>query len=108
MAGLRSAHDVDLVELFAVTPAEELILCDALGLDPAAERPVRNASGGPLCAHPIMSTGAIRLGEVFRQLSGRAGDRAVPGARRAIAHATQGHCLQHNIVWALGTERRWT
>jgi hypothetical protein len=25
-----------------------------------------------------------------------------------VAHATQGHCLQQNIVWVLGSERRWT
>jgi acetyl-CoA acetyltransferase len=107
MADLTRAADVDIVELFAQTPAEELILCEALGLDPVADRPARNPSGGPLCGHPTMSSGALRLAEVFRQLSGRAGDRTVPGARRGIAHAAQGHCLQHNLVWVLGTERRW-
>jgi acetyl-CoA acetyltransferase len=108
MAGLGAATQADIVELFAVTPAEELILCEALGLDPHAPRPVINPSGGPLCGHPVMSSGALRLAEAFRQLCGRAGARAVPGARRALAHATQGHCLQHNLVWILGTERRWT
>ena len=107
MAGLSRANDADVVELFAVTPAEELIVCEALGLDAKASKPAINPSGGPLCAHPIMSTGLIRLGEVFRQLSGRAGERAVAGARRGIAHATQGHCLQHNLIWVLGSERRW-
>lgn len=108
MAGLAAARDVDLVELLATNPAEELILCEAMGLDPRAASPALNPSGGALCAHPIMSTGVVRLGEVFRQLAGRAGDRAVPGARRAIAHAAQGHCLQQNVVWVLGSERRWT
>lgn len=108
MAGLGSARDVDLVELLATNPAEELIVCEALGLDAHAPKPALNPSGGALCGNPVMSTGLIRLGEVFRQLSGRAGDRAVAGARRAIAHAAQGHCLQQNVVWVLGTERRWT
>jgi acetyl-CoA acetyltransferase len=107
MAGIGGARDVDLVELTSVTPVEELILLDALGLDAKASTPVVNPSGGPLCAHPIMSTGSIRLGEAFRQLSGRAGDRTVAGAKRAIAHGAQGHCLQQNIVWVLGTEKRW-
>ena len=106
MAGLKSAREVDVVELAATNPVEELILCDALGLDPHAAKPVVNPSGGPLCANPIMSTGLVRLGECFRQLAGRAGERAVPGARRAIAHATQGHCLQHNLVFVLGADRR--
>jgi acetyl-CoA acetyltransferase len=112
MAGLRTVQDVDLVELMALTPAEELILSDAIGLPMAQAKssehgPVLNPSGGALCAHPIMSTGLIRLGETFRQLAGRAGERQVPGARRAVAHAQQGHCLQHNLVWVLGTEARW-
>jgi acetyl-CoA acetyltransferase len=65
-------------------------------------------SGGPLCGHPIMSTGLVRLGEVFRQLAGTAGARSVSGARRALAHASMGHCLQQNIVWVLGAQRRWS
>ncbi len=108
MAGLQRAGDVDLVELLAANPAEELIVCEALGLDAHATKPAVNPSGGALCGNPVMSTGLIRLGEVFRQLSGRAGERTVAGARRAIAHAAQGHCLQQNVVWVLGSERRWT
>jgi acetyl-CoA acetyltransferase len=107
MAGIGSARDVDLVELLATNPAEELIVCEALGVNARATTPVVNPSGGANCAHPIMSTGLIRLGEVFRQLSGQAGERTVPAARRAVAHASQGHCLQQNVVWVLGTERRW-
>jgi acetyl-CoA acetyltransferase len=108
LAGINTAAEVDVVELSAATPAEELILCEALGLDANAARPAINPSGGPLCGNPVMSTGLIRMGEVFYQLSGRADGRAVSGARRGVAHATQGHCLQHSIVWVLGTERRWT
>lgn len=117
MAGLANAEGVDVVELSAQTPAEELILCEALGLHAKASRPILNPSGGPLCGNPIMSTGLIRMGEIFRQLSGRADGRAASdvagrglsasGAHRGIAHAAQGHCLQHNIVWVLGTARRW-
>ena len=112
MAGLKSAAEVDVVELGSITPAEELILRDALGLPSglgaANGGPAVNPSGSPINANPLMNTGLLRLAEAFRQLSGRAGDRAVPGAKRAIAHAAAGHCLQQNIVWVLGTERRWT
>jgi acetyl-CoA acetyltransferase len=107
MAGLRDAGDVDVVELSAATPVEEYLLLDALGLDARAPRPARNPSGGPLVGHPLMMTGLIRLGEAFRQLSGRAGGHAVPGARRAIAHAANGQCLQQNLFFVLGDERRW-
>jgi len=107
MAGLAGADGIDVAELSAATPAEELILCEALGLDAQAARPVINPSGGPLCGHPIMMTGGIRLGEAFRQLAGRASGHTVAGAKRAVAHGTQGHCLQQNIVWVVGSERRW-
>lgn len=108
MAGIAGAADTQVAEILATNPVEELILCEALGVDPGGGGPAVNPSGGPLCAHPIMSTGGIRLGEAFRQLAGRAGERGVAGATRAIAHAAQGHCLQQNVVWVLGTERRWT
>jgi acetyl-CoA acetyltransferase len=108
MAGLDGAGTADVIEVAAATPVEEMILLEAMGLNPRAPRPVVNPSGGPLCGHPLMMTGLIRLGEAFRQISGRAATHAVPDARRAITHATQGHCLQQNLVFVLGNERRWT
>jgi len=108
MAGIGSTREADVVELHACTAAEELIVCEALGLDARGDKPALNPSGGALCADPIMSTGLIRLGEAFRQLSGSAGDRGVKGAQRAVVHGMQGHCLQQNIVWVLGNERRWS
>jgi len=104
-AGLASPRDVDVIELSSTTPAEELVLREAMGVEAGA---VVNPSGGPLCGHPFMMTGLIRLGEAFRQLAGRAGAHAVPNVRRAIAHAAQGHCLQQNLFFVLGSERRWT
>ena len=101
MAALKSARDVDLIELSAATPVEEMILREAMKLEPKGESgPTINPSGGPLCGHPFMMTGLIRLGEVFRRM----GDGS--GATRGIAHATQGHCLQQNLVFALGKQRR--
>lgn len=109
MAGVKRAKDVDLAELSTTTPVEEMIVREAMGLSATGDGgPVINPSGGPLCGHPILLTGLIRLGEVFRQLSGGAGNRSVPNARRAIAHASLGHCLQQNLVTVLGTERRWS
>jgi len=113
MAGLKSAREAQVVELGSTTPAEELILRDALGLASGlggkeGDGPVVNPSGSPLCGNPLMNTGLLRLAEGFRQLSGRAGERAVAGAKRAVVHAAGGHCLQQNIVWVLGTERRWS
>ncbi|MFM7142854.1 MAG: thiolase C-terminal domain-containing protein [Alphaproteobacteria bacterium] len=111
MAGLPSASAADVVELGSTNPAEELILRETLGLPTTARAqggPAINPSGSAQCGNPLMNTGLLRLAEGFRQLSGRAGARAVAGAKRAVVHASAGHALQQNVVWVLGTERRWT
>jgi acetyl-CoA acetyltransferase len=64
---------------------------DALALPPGTRV---NPSGGALAAHPIMSAGLIRMGEVARRIS--SGD-----ANRGVAHATSGPCLQQNLVCVL-------
>ena len=55
-----------------------------------------NPSGGALAAHPIMVAGLIRIGE--------AASRLMEGsAKRAVAHATSGPCLQQNLVCVMET-----
>ena len=84
---------LDVAELHAPFTHQELILRDALGLGPRVRI---NPSGGPLAANPMMAAGLVRIGEAAAQIrSGR--------AQRALAHATQGHCLQQNLVcWLEG------
>ena len=56
-----------------------------------------NPSGGALAANSLMTAGLIRFGEAAsRILSGDAG--------RALAHTTNGVCLQHNLVAVLEGE----
>jgi acetyl-CoA acetyltransferase len=82
---------IDVAELHAPFSHQELILRDALGLDDSVRI---NPSGGALCANPIMSAGLIRIGEAARAVwDGK--------ARRALAHATSGPCLQQNLVAVL-------
>lgn len=89
-AGVAGAP-VDVAELHAPFAHQEAILRDALGLD--AEVDV-NPSGGALAANPMMVAGLTRLGE--------AAARILDGtARRAVAHATSGPCLQQNLVCVL-------
>lgn len=83
----------DVAELHAQFSHDELILREALGLDGA----VINPSGGALGANPLMASGLIRMGEVARRIvAGEAG--------RGLAHATQGACLQQNLVCVLEGE----
>jgi acetyl-CoA acetyltransferase len=82
---------VEVAELHTQFSHEEPILREALGLPDGT---VVNPSGGPLAANPIMATGLIRVGEAAR--------RILDGtASRAVAHATSGPCLQHNLVAVL-------
>jgi len=86
-AGLGGGR-VDVAELCALFSPQELILRDALGLDDSVDV---NPSGGPLTANPVMATGLVRIIEAAQRIAdGTAG--------RALAHATNGQGLQHNLV----------
>jgi acetyl-CoA acetyltransferase len=82
---------VDVAELYAPFSSQELILRRALGLN--AETRI-NPSGGALVSNPVMAAGLIRIGEAAQRI--RDGE-----ADRAIAHATSGPLLQHNLVCVL-------
>jgi len=94
MAGTRAGvpdGPIDVAELHAPFAHQEIILKEALGLDDEVSI---NPSGGPLAANPLMSAGLIRIGEAAARV-------ASGGARRAVAHATSGPCLQQNLVCVL-------
>ena len=85
---------VDLAELHAPFTHQEAILREALGLGAGVKV---NPSGGALTANPMMAAGLARIGE--------AASRIWDGnARRAVAHATSGPCLQQNLVCVLEGE----
>ena len=79
----------DVAELHAPFSHQELILRQALRLDPAKTR--INPSGGALAANPVMVAGLLRLGEAAKRIHDGS-------ARRVLAHATSGPCLQQNLV----------
>ena len=90
-----AANDkIDVAELHAQFSHEELLLRDAIGI---GDETAINPSGGALCANAVMSAGLVRLGEVARRIW--SGD-----ADRGVAHATQGPCLQQNLVCVLEGE----
>ncbi len=85
---------VDVWEIYAPYTHQELILREEMGI---AEDACVNPSGGVLGAHPMMAAGLVRIGEAARRIRDGAADRAV-------AHATQGPCLQQNLVCILEGE----
>ncbi|HXY93845.1 MAG TPA: lipid-transfer protein [Acidimicrobiia bacterium] len=87
--GLTGAT-LDVLEVHTPFSHQELMVVEALGA--AAIRTV-NPSGGALPADPVMATGLIRLGVAADEIRRS-------GARRAVGHATNGPCLQHNLLCA--------
>ena len=97
LAGVKAGvgrDRIDFAELDAPYTHQELILREALGLSGDVSI---NPSGGSLCARTLFSCGLNRIGDAFARIARGEGDRAV-------AHATQGHCLQQNLVCVLEGE----
>jgi acetyl-CoA C-acetyltransferase len=61
-------------------------------------------SGGVLCTNPIGATALIRVAETALQVSGKAGDHQIGGAKLGMAHGLGG-VNQFNGVMILGSER---
>lgn len=98
-------QDLDIVELHDAFSIAELIYYEALGLCPEGASAdfltsgrttyggdvVVNPSGGLLSkGHPVGASGVAQAVEIFWHLTGQAGARQVPGARRAMSHVTGG------------------
>ena len=88
--GLRDKA-VEVAELHALWAHEEGILCRALGLAPDVRV---NPSGGAMMAATPMVAGLERIGEAAHAI--RTGQAEV-----ALAHASQGPCLQQNLLCVL-------
>ena len=99
-AGVAGVADMDGVETHDCFSTTEYMAIDHLGLTPPGQSwravedgtierggacPV-NMSGGLIgCGHPVGATGARMLHDAARQVSGRAGEMQIEGARRMRA-----------------------
>lgn len=90
-AGVATAP-IEIAELHAPFSSQELIVRDALGLDEKVTH--INPSGGALATNPLMVAGLVRLGHAARHIHDGT-------AKRTLAHATSGPCLQQNLVAVL-------
>lgn len=103
-AGL-GPEDIDVAEVYAPCTIVEVLLTEALGLCPpgggaACARAGETALGGRIpvstdggClsrGHPPLVTPLYNVHEAVLQLTGRAGERQSPGARRALVTAELG------------------
>lgn len=113
MAGIADpVKELDFAEVSEHYAYQELLWTEGLGLchpgeggkfiDSGATQiggkmPV-NPSGGVLSGNPRMVAGMTRAIECVLQLRGEAGERQIEGARRALAHGTNGPCGQQHCV----------
>jgi acetyl-CoA C-acetyltransferase len=118
MAGVTDPRrEIDVVELYDAFSYQELLWLEGMGFCPEGgagklidrgvtarngDLPV-NPSGGCLSAHAVMVAGLARLIEAAIQVRGDAGDRQIPGCKRALAQGTNGPCGQSHCVMVLGS-----
>ena len=103
----------DLAEITDVTPYQQLLALEGLGLAARGEwqeklaafgsegRLPVNLSGGVGSLNPVYCTGLIRIAEVANQIRGRVGAHQKPGIRRGLAHAASGPAMQYQTVVVL-------
>jgi len=119
-AGLSDPRKaLDVVELTDVSPYQELLAYDALGLsgkskwrddvlsgvfDRGGDLPV-NPSGGVAAINPVFCTGLIRIAEAARQVQGKAGRHQIDNARTALGHAASGFAMMYQTVLVLGQNK---
>jgi acetyl-CoA acetyltransferase len=93
-AGVHARGPIDAAELHVQYAHEREILVRALQLESGTD--VRPATGA-IAANPVMAAGLARIGEAAQRIIDG-------GAKRAVAHATSGPCLQQNLVCLLEAE----
>jgi acetyl-CoA acetyltransferase len=94
-AGLRSAADLDVVELESQTGYHEAAYVRAFGIE--AEATI-SPSGGPFAQNPLFCTGLVNAVEAVLQVAGAAGPMQRANVSRAAAHGCHGYAQQGNVV----------
>jgi len=109
--------ELDVAEVYNPFSYQELMFLECLGICPPGESPDYvikgtfspggelpcDPSGGVLCTNPIGAAGLIRVAEAALQVTGKAGEYQVEGAKLALSHA-MGGVMQFNGVTILGSE----
>lgn len=112
-AGIKSpCKEIDVVEVMDAYAYQQPMWLEGLGFckegkggsfidEGGPDRFNVNLSGGMLAGNPMIIAGLYRAAEGFLQLRGEAGERQVEGAKRALAHSTNGPAGQFHSVLIL-------
>jgi acetyl-CoA C-acetyltransferase len=116
-AGIKNPRkELDVAEVYNPFTFQEMLFYECFGFcepggapdlvlkgtfDRGGELPC-DPSGGVLCTNPIGATGLIRVAETVLQVTEKAGDRQIPGAKTGFSHA-MGGVDQFNGVMIVGS-----
>jgi len=109
--------ELDVAEIYNPFTYQEMIFHESFGFCPPGKAPdyvLKGTfnmdgelpvcpSGGVLCTNPIGATGLIRLAEAVLQVTGKAKERQVEGAKLALSHG-MGGVRQFNGIMIVGSE----
>lgn len=101
-AGIDSA-DIDLFELTATTPFQQIVIQEVFNLTEDEARTI-SPSGGAISVNPVFCTGLMRIAEAARQVQGTAGAHQVDGVRLALAQAASGFAMTYQSVFIFGAD----
>lgn len=93
-AGLASINELDVFELEAQTAWYDLAFTQAAQDEGANDKLAVSPSGGAWAQNPLFCTSLVNAVEAIFQVAGRSGAHQVPGAKRAMAHGTNGFAQQ--------------
>ncbi|MBU1085200.1 thiolase domain-containing protein, partial [Patescibacteria group bacterium] len=87
---------VDLAEVHDCFTIAEVLALEDLGFCKKGEGfkgvkiPINTSGGLKACGHPVGATGVKQIVEIYKQLSGQAGERQVKNARVGLTHNVGG------------------
>ena len=94
-AGLKSAAELDVIELESQTGYHEAAYVRTFGIE---REETLSPAGGPFAQNPLFCSGLVNAAEAVLQVAGQAGAVQRPGVRRAAAHGCHGYAQQGNVV----------
>ncbi|QRX81076.1 hypothetical protein [Glaciimonas sp. PAMC28666] len=113
-AGVATISEIDVAEISAATPFQELIAYQALGIAEPAQwadvvskehvHPTLNLSGGVASINPVFCGGLVRIAEAANQVMGTAGKHQAAKVDTALAHAASGPAMMYQTVVVFGSK----
>jgi acetyl-CoA acetyltransferase len=94
-AGLKTAAELDTIELDSQTAFHEAAYVRVFGIEDAD---AISPSGSTFAQNPLFCTGLVNAAAAVLQVGGKAGGVQRPAARWAAAHSCHGYAQQGNVV----------